>query len=348
MPKAKILIIKYGNFTDFIACTGVITAIAKKHKGCKIHLLTSKNIVKIIQDYDVITKVIEEKFHPLWQYKQYLGFLQSLKREGYFRVYDLTQDSRSLLYFRLIGRQKPQWLNSIKWSSHPFIAKKDGYETMMEYYKDMLAIANIRQIPPPNLNWFALNKPTAVEEEFPQFKTAGEELQNLSETEGGFALINPLEEDYFFLQENLARFPVSHNWDEMGFIEAIDWLNEKGIMPVILNSSLEEKKIKLLTRNLKAMRAKYMLLPHNPPEDWLVHYARLAKIAIGNNSASQQVILYSGCITVIIDGIYSYGNIYHNDLRQNLLLVNKYEDVNQLLFEELKEDLEEIDLSEEE
>src|SRR5690606_27850998 len=103
----KILVIKLGALGDFVQALGPVAAIRRHHPHAHITLMTTKPFLELAQAsgyFDVIW--IDEK--PKWhQAGKWLSLRNHLNDLAFDRVYDLQNNDRTGLYFRLLKSPKP-------------------------------------------------------------------------------------------------------------------------------------------------------------------------------------------------------------------------------------------------
>ena len=99
MKNNNILVIKHGALGDIILAGAAIKAIREFHKDSTIYCLTTKPYYKLMQESPWFDKVILD-VKPQWSdIFGWLNLMKNLKKNKFYRVYDLQTSDRSSLYF---------------------------------------------------------------------------------------------------------------------------------------------------------------------------------------------------------------------------------------------------------
>ena len=150
----KILVIKLGALGDFIQTMGVMKAIRAHHNDAHITLLTTRPFEKLARDCGYFDDIhIDTK--PKWYHlKHWMDLRRFLTKSGFTRVYDLQNNDRTALYFRLIPRHdKPEWVGVAKGASHANPSPDRTAGHAFDGHRRTLALAGIQDITVDDLLW---------------------------------------------------------------------------------------------------------------------------------------------------------------------------------------------------
>jgi len=144
----RILVIKLSALGDVVQAFGPFAAIRAHHPRAHITLLTTRPFAPLLRRAPWFDTVWEDG-RPSWGDLPRVAKLALRLRRGRFdRVYDLQTSSRSSRYRWFTG--------GVEWSgveSHRRVnPDRDSLHTM-ERQREQLAIAGIRDIPPPDMAW---------------------------------------------------------------------------------------------------------------------------------------------------------------------------------------------------
>ena len=116
-PQSNILVIKLSALGDFIQALGPMAAIRKHHKNSKITLLTTAPYKAFAEKCGYFDEIwIDER--PGWaNITSWINLRKRLNHENFTRVYDLQNNNRTSIYFKLFSK-KPEWVGTVKGASH--------------------------------------------------------------------------------------------------------------------------------------------------------------------------------------------------------------------------------------
>jgi ADP-heptose:LPS heptosyltransferase len=152
---SRILVIKLGALGDFVQAMGPAAAIRAHHPADEITLLTAPAFAELAKSSPYFDRIwLDDR--PGWLRPLALWRLgRKLRRENFARIYDLQTSDRSGLYFRLLGRDRPEWSGIAAGSSHPHAnPDRDAMHTI-DRQAEQLAMAGIVSVPAPDLAWAA-------------------------------------------------------------------------------------------------------------------------------------------------------------------------------------------------
>jgi ADP-heptose:LPS heptosyltransferase len=148
----RILVIKLGAFGDFAQSFPAFAAIRAHHPGARITLLTTRPFVDLAQASPWFDEVWSDG-RPKWRDIGAVWRLAKRLRQGRFdRVYDLQTSGRSSKYRAFVGL-RAEW-SGIAWgASHRHRNRLRDRMLTVPRQREQLAIAGIREVPPPSLDW---------------------------------------------------------------------------------------------------------------------------------------------------------------------------------------------------
>lgn len=162
---SNILVIKLGALGDFIQSLGPMAAIRRHHAGDFITLLTTKPFEDLAQASGYFNEVWIDA-RPKWlNLKGWLDLRGKLNGGQFARVYDLQNNDRTSLYFRLFT-PRPEWVGVAKGASHRNIAPERTAGLAFDGHVQTLKLAGIDDVQIDDLSWmqadlskFALKPP---------------------------------------------------------------------------------------------------------------------------------------------------------------------------------------------
>ncbi|OIN86174.1 MAG: hypothetical protein AUJ12_06790 [Alphaproteobacteria bacterium CG1_02_46_17] len=148
----RILVIKLGALGDFIYSLGAMAAIRRAHPDAHITLMTTKPFVEMAERskyFDDIYVDRRPRYFDLFGW----GKLRSwLNRQNFSRVYDLQNNDRTFIYFRLFS-PRPEWVGAVAGASH----RNDSPERSLGHaffgHVQTLGLAGIHDVTLDPLNW---------------------------------------------------------------------------------------------------------------------------------------------------------------------------------------------------
>ena len=115
--KQKILAIKLGALGDFIYALGAMKAIREHHKDSEITLLTTKPFETLGKECGYCNTIILDPRPKWFELSKILNWRTQLNAQNFTRVYDLQNNDRTALYFKLFN-PKPEWVGAVNGASH--------------------------------------------------------------------------------------------------------------------------------------------------------------------------------------------------------------------------------------
>lgn len=262
-PKEKILVIKLGALGDFIQALGPMAAIRKHHPDADITLLTTSPFVSFGLQCGYFDHVWDHQ-RPKWKnILEWVNLRKKLNADGYQRVYDLQNNDRTSIYFRLFSAsRKPEWVGIAKGASHRNTSKERTAGTALAGHIQTLTLAGIKNIEVDPMDW--------VEQDI-----------------SGFGLKNP----YVLLVPGSAPQHLYKRWPEKKYAHLARLIYGWGYDPVIIGTS-EEKDI---AQHIRESFPHIIDLTGQTTLFDIVVLGRNAAAAIGNDTGPMHLIAPTGC-----------------------------------------------------
>lgn len=286
-PRERILIIKLGAFGDFVQTFGVMRAIRKAHPRAFITLLTTSPFVELAMSSGYVDECHVD-VRPRWyELKAWADLSRWLNVASFQRVYDLQNNDRTSLYFKLFHR-KPEWVGVAKGASHrnssPDRIKGHGFDGHIQ----TMALANITDIEVDDLSW--------MDADLSRFN---------------------VEDPYVLLVPGSAPEHVEKRWPAKfyGELAAGLWSKHR-LRSVLIGTSAEKDVIQEIVR----ICPEAMDLSGKTQIQDLPALARNAKAAIGNDTGPMHVIGPTGVSSLVLFSSVS-NPVRHKPLGQNVFVL---------------------------
>lgn len=261
----NILVIKLGALGDFIYATGAMAAIRKHHPQDKITLLTTKPFENMARDCGYFDDVIIDKRPKIFDLAGWLSLRKALNDRHFTRVYDLQNNDRTALYFKLFS-PKPEWVGTAKGASHRNTSPDRSAGHAFYGHRQTLALAGIETVELDKLLWM------------------DSDLGHL-----------PLQKPYVLIVPGCSPTHPEKRWPIPHFRSLIAKLILRGFQPVILGSKDDAEITAKVVRGLGVLdlTGKTALVD-------LPALARGAIAAIGNDTGPMHMSAVTGCPVVIL------------------------------------------------
>jgi ADP-heptose:LPS heptosyltransferase len=264
----RVLVIKLGALGDFILALGPFAAIRKAHKDAEITLLTTAPFADLARAsgwFDAVWVDDRPSLLALWRWCT----LRRRLRAGRFdRVYDLQTSDRSDWYFRLLGPGgRPEWCGRVRGCSHRHANPRRDFMHTADRQSDQLAVAGIREVPPPDLSW--------VKADVSRFGLTGR-----------YALIVP----------GGAAHRPGKRWPATRYTELAASLAARGLTPVVVGARQEAPIAAEIAADCAAARS----LCGETTIAEIAALARGAAGAVGNDTGPMHVIAAAGCPVLVL------------------------------------------------
>jgi ADP-heptose:LPS heptosyltransferase len=264
----NILVIKLGALGDMIIALGPFRAIRDRHPEAKLTLLTTAPYAEIGRRCGLFDEVLIDH-RPHWHELGKWLSLRSLLRKGHYdMVYDLQNNDRTSIYFRLFWPQPaPLWCGSAPGSAFPFEDPRPPSRHAFERHEQQLALTGIDSIPLPDVTWMDTDiSAYGIPEKA--------------------ALIVP----------GSAPHRPEKRWPQQHFIALCDRLIKAGITPVILGTASEG----IVTNQIAAACPEAVNLTGRTSLFDLASLGRAATVAIGNDTGPMHLIGAAGAPSVVL------------------------------------------------
>lgn len=150
----RILVIKLSALGDFIQALGPMAAIKKHHPNAHITLLTTPMFKSFGEKCGYFDTVIIDHKPKMTHISGWLSLRKNLISGQYSRIYDLQNNDRTSLYFKLLPKhKKPEWVGVAKGASHRNTSPKRVSGHAFNGHKQTLELAGINDVKVDNLKW---------------------------------------------------------------------------------------------------------------------------------------------------------------------------------------------------
>jgi ADP-heptose:LPS heptosyltransferase len=269
----NILVIKLGALGDFIQAMGPMAAIRRQHPDAQITLLTTAPFASFGRDCGYFNDIwIDEK--PSWfNFAGWRKLAQKLNQANFSRVYDLQNNDRTALYFKLFpAATRPEWVGAAKGASHRNNSPERTAGHAFDGHAQTLALVGIQDVAIDALAW-------------------------MQGDIASFALRKP----YIILVPGSAPDRPEKRWPAGHYGQLCNLLNNWGYQPVLIGTQHEQSVIsKILEICPEALD-----LSRQTSLAQLVSLARSAAAAIGNDTGPMHLIAATGCPCIAIFSAHS-------------------------------------------
>ncbi len=262
----KILVIKLGALGDFIQALGPMAAIRRHHAGAHITLLTTKSFKDFAQNCGYFDEVILDEKPRLLNPSGWVKLKSFFSKGKFTRVYDLQNNDRTGIYFKLI-QPGTEWVGAVRGASHANLSPDRSAGHAFEGHVQTLALAGITDVKIDTLEWmqanissFALRRP--------------------------FVLLIPGSSP----QRPEKRWPAEH------YARLAQILVQWGYQPVIIGGPAEQDTIEKITRSCPET----LNLAGQTSLQQIAVLAREAAAAIGNDTGPTHIAAATGCPVVAL------------------------------------------------
>ncbi|MDH3229738.1 MAG: glycosyltransferase family 9 protein [Alphaproteobacteria bacterium] len=271
LPVRRALVIKLGNFAEFVLAFGAFSAIRRHHTNAYITLLTTPSFAGLARKSGWFDEVWDDG-KPRWRrIGRVARLIWRMRRARFDRVYDLDNSARTARY-RFWMRDF--WGNKAEWSrSTPgFLNLMRGPETVREHYVEQtanqLAEAGIDERATPDLSWLT------------------KDFGGRYGLQDGFVLLAP----------GNIEAGADRCWPVARFAELARRIAIEGRRPVVIGTRPEERNNQLIAAaspDAMDLTAKTTLFD-------VAALAKRASVAVGNDSGIMHLIAAVGCPSVVL------------------------------------------------
>ena len=263
----EVLVIKHGALGDMVLATGPFGAIRAHHARAHITLLTTSAYAEMMQGSGWFDEIWIDSKPTLWQPGDWLRLRRMLRGGNFARVYDLQHSDRTHMYYRLLGRPRPEWSGIAKGASHPHTnPDRDSMHTI-ERQAEQLAQAGIAKTPPTDISFLAAD------------------LTRLR-----------LGDRYALLVPGGARHRPRKRWPAGRYAALAGWLANRDVRPVLIGTLEEQDVLDEIADRVPAT----LNLCQDTTFAEIAELARHAIAAVGNDTGPMHLIAAAGCPTVVL------------------------------------------------
>lgn len=262
----NILVIKLGALGDFFQALGPMAAIRQHHANDHITLLTTAPFAELASKSGYVDEVWLDA-RPKWnQWKKWLDLRSRLNGANFTRVYDLQNNDRTSLYFRLF-KTKPEWSGIAKGASHQNASPERTQGKAFDGHVQTLRIAGIHNVRADSLSWMQPD-------------------HDFSSMPERYVLICPGASP----QHPEKRWPAHH----VGVI--CEKLLQSGIHPVLIGGPAEQD----ICDQIASLSPDIINLAGQTSLYDIPHLARGAMGAIGNDTGPMHIAAQAGCKSLVL------------------------------------------------
>ncbi|MCI5060144.1 MAG: glycosyltransferase family 9 protein [Alphaproteobacteria bacterium] len=283
-----ILVIKLGALGDFIQALGAMRAIREYHPNSKITLLTTKPYAALAEKSGYIDHIWIDELPKWFQPYKWLAQRNKLNDGNFSRIYDLQNNDRTGLYFKLFS-SKPEWVGIAKGASHRNTSPERTAGLAFEGHVQTLGLAGIKNIGIDDLGWLI------------------SDIAHFS-----------LPENYALIVPGSAPKRPEKRWPARHYAALCRDLYEKKIMPVLIGTDAEKDVMEHIKRGCPHVTD---LSGQTKLED-LPALARHTQFAIGNDTGPMHMIGPTGCKTFVLFSAHSKPH-RHAPLGENVQTIQK-------------------------
>jgi len=265
----KILIIKLSAFGDFIQAFGPIKAIRNHHPKAHITLLTAAPFESLARASGYCDDVIIDARPKMLDVAGWLRLRAQLIAVKAARVYDLMNNDRTALYFKIMRQSNAalEWVGTVPGASHYDRVSDKKTEHAITRHARLLSLAGISNVAYDDLHW--------VESDPSRFN---------------------LPHPYVLLMPGCAPGGYKKRWPADHYGALAQYLSARGLTPVIIGTEIENDLAETIQHHCPgaiSLCGKTKILD-------LVGLARGAAGAIGNDTGTMHISGPTGCPLLVL------------------------------------------------
>lgn len=262
----NILVIKLGALGDFIQALGPMKAIRAHHPEARITLLTTTPFEQLGRDCGYFDQVWIDSKPKFYDLVGWAALSRRLNRGEFDRVYDLQNNDRTSMYFKLF-RPRPEWSGIAKGASHRNTDPERKYRHAFDGHRKTLALAGVAPVEIDDLVW--------MESDIKRFD---------------------LPDRYAVLVPGCSPHHPEKRWPVRHFTDLAEMLEKEGITPVLIGTQAEDQTlagIALACPHARNLCGKTDLYD-------IAGIARGAELVVGNDTGPMHLAAATGvpCITL--------------------------------------------------
>ena len=262
----RILVIRLGALGNVVLSFGPFAAIRRYHRGAEITLLTTAPYADWLAASPYFDSVWVDSRPAWWDGPRWWHLRRRLIAGGFDRIYDLQTSARSSRYYQLLPRPRPEWSGIAPGCSHPDRDPSRDRLHDVERQAGQLRQAGLLDVPPADLSW-----------------SVGDVTRfALPPT---FALLVP---------GSSAHRPAKR-WPAERYAALAAALAAHDLTPVVLGTIAERPLTQVIGQG-----APIIDLTGQTDFGELATIARLAKLAIGNDTGPMHLLASVGCPSLVL------------------------------------------------
>lgn len=264
----KILVIKLGALGDFIQALGPMAAIRRAHPDAHITLLTTRPFEEFARRCGYFDEIWLDRKPKTFDLPGWLALRSKLLRNSFKRVYDLQNNDRTSVYFRLFPKtRRPEWVGAAKGASHANLSPERTVGHAFDGHVQTLALAGIKDIEIDELKW--------VDEDLSAFA---------------------LPPAYVLFVPGCAPQHPHKRWPAENYAAIGNLLARRDIRPILLGTDSEAN----INRRIQALCPAAIDLTGRTNLFQIAALARGAAGAVGNDTGPMHLIAATGCPCVAL------------------------------------------------
>ena len=263
-----ILVIKLGALGDFVQALGAMKAIRDHHKDAHITLLTTMAFEEFGKKCGYFDDIWLDKKPKYFNLIGWLNLRKRIINSGFTRIYDLQNNDRTSLYFKLFPKnKKPEWVGAAKGASHQNSSKQRIAGHAFDGHKQTLALAGINNIKIDDFSWIK------------------EDISHLN-----------LQTPYIVFVAGCSPQHQHKRWPEDRYGEIANILKNKGYQIVLIGTNSEKDTI----NSIKNICPEAINLCGKTNLFQIAALAKNASAAIGNDTGPMHIIAATGCPSITL------------------------------------------------
>lgn len=271
MPLNNILIIKLGALGDIIQALGPMKAIRRRHPDARITVLTTKPYADLIRASGYADDVHIDT-RPKWhQIKAWFALSHMLNNGHFTRVYDLQNNDRTALYFRLF-KTKPEWVGVAKGASHRNTSSARTAGQAFDGHVQTLGLAGIHDVAIDRMEWM-----------------------------DGDVTHFGVQAPYILIVPGSSPKRPEKRWPAASYAALCHALTARGIQPVLIGTKNESAVMDDIAQDCPGV----LNLAGKTNFMDIAALARGAAGAVGNDTGPMHIIAPTGCPSVILFSRFS-------------------------------------------
>lgn len=293
MSKAqqKILVIKLGALGDFIQALGPMAAIRKHHPNAHITLLTTKGFKGFAEECGYFDDIIIDQRPKALNFLGWVSLRKTLNQSKFSRVYDLQNNDRTNMYFKLFAAPKPEWIGVAQGASHRNTSPDRTAGHAYDGHVQTLGLAGIKDIQVDRLEWMKADLST-------------------------FALKDP----YVLLVPGSAPERPEKRWPSDKYGRFAKLILSMGYQPVLIGTQAEAE----ATQEIANACPEALDLTGRTNLHQIATLAREAAAAVGNDTGPMHLIGATGCPSLVLFSQHS-NPVKHAPKGDDIRVIQKQE-----------------------